>query len=991
MSTIFVRPDHLHAPARVSSATSESGLTVAPPLAGTGNDGSLRLRASGTPTAQTSLDVLLQTGGNPDGYAAEELGRGAGVAAIWKLAADAGTLYRGYCDSIYLHRVLFPITYADTTWRFSTLRTLADGALGFIATNTASSACRFHRITTAWAVSNANIGPQGYILSGSRADFVVLPSGRLIAAIKDPSLDVQTWYSDDHGATWAVLSATATTSTGTREELCLEYAQDLLVLVLGSTSGAVATQVLVSRDAGCSFSLVDDDRTLTNPRTCVTTSGVVLCSDVAGATVRVRQITPGGGLGAAVNLGGTAGACWGVEHPLVTRDDGTVWVYRFEESAPNVLDAAASVSLDDGVTWTHASYTAAGQRDVVAFDNTPGAPMIYAASAGTWQGAVFLLLAGGNGAGDDNSPQLWQFGSWANVTEKRTAILTDGQPYDHVYTPIDLPSNVGWTLAGAFVTVTTQGPLNMVADAANNGNYTASATFAGTTITTGDGRRIRWRTRVSSGGDRTTLRASLICTLTDDGANHQGFDVRLAATGVRVTDNNGTTLADDAAFDNTAWVDWLIALEHDTVAATSGRVSVWYKRDADTTWTSLLSAGVCAEFALAANNRLQFGGAAGTAVTWDVAFLALADDDNRLGGGFTNPTDLPGRPLASAVDYYAANGIHLGARNVGGVPGDTYTVASTYQYPKEALWQELRPSRHVRSSADSGAWNIVLDAGANNVWTADIVALFGTNWRTGTFAMNATDAWGAPSVSVTLNATIYSGTVGTGMRGPGYFGPAASPQWRPHQWRSDLDAHRWFVRVGESVYEIVDNDEDVLFIADTDFSAAAGAFHIFGNRMGATLTIARYRFARISIDAQDTADGHYRVGTPIIGRAFAPRQSYGHGFVDGIEPNVAIFEADSGYRASARLGPRRHTLQVAWPNIDRAGVASDTEDRLRDWFAALEGSMRPVVAWRTRSDQTTLRLYRVEGRFVATNVWGEAGTPVQSVTRVETLTLVEEW
>ena len=92
MSTLFVRPGHLHTASRVLSASTERGLMVQPATVGSSNRGQLRLRTSGMPLAEASLDVKLQTGGNPTGYTAESgSGVGRGSAVIWKRTTDSGS------------------------------------------------------------------------------------------------------------------------------------------------------------------------------------------------------------------------------------------------------------------------------------------------------------------------------------------------------------------------------------------------------------------------------------------------------------------------------------------------------------------------------------------------------------------------------------------------------------------------------------------------------------------------------------------------------------------------------------------------------------------------------------------------------------------------------------------------------------------------------------------------------------------------------------
>ena len=83
MSLYLLRPNYQHRAANVLSSTSEAGLTVGEPTPASGNDGTLRLRCSGTPTAAEAITVELSTGGGPYGYAAS------GSAAKAKVARAA--------------------------------------------------------------------------------------------------------------------------------------------------------------------------------------------------------------------------------------------------------------------------------------------------------------------------------------------------------------------------------------------------------------------------------------------------------------------------------------------------------------------------------------------------------------------------------------------------------------------------------------------------------------------------------------------------------------------------------------------------------------------------------------------------------------------------------------------------------------------------------------------------------------------------------------
>ncbi|MDP2307999.1 MAG: sialidase family protein [Pseudomonadota bacterium] len=991
MSTLFVRPGHLHTPSRVLSASSEAGLCTEPPSATSTNKGALRIRATGTPTAPVDMVVSLQTGGNPYGYANSDNGYGAGAAVVCRRSVDSTSQYRGYIDSLYLARVEYPVPYAASGVGYpSTPRTLANGDLGFVvARSTGSASSRFYRVAASdGTVTTTTITTSLPASSLYRPDLVVLPSGRLLAFLVNPIGGLYTRFasfaSDDNGATWSLLTESAYVNYAKySESICMEYVDDLLVGLFHDSTGNYPTDVVVSRDGGCSFTLLDDSQTLRSARTCVTPSGkIVATSHTNVGVVYAHPLAPGGGFGTPVQVTGSSRH----EVPILCRDDGTLWIWEWQPGVSMYLEAGLAVSLDGGNTWADPTDNGAGTQSVFNTHYISAVEQYVGISVGMWQDKAVMLAHSQANTGTSDNIHMLTWGGWESVTDVRRVVDSDGQPYEHTYVPVDYPDAMGWTTAavGAGATVTNQPWLRIVSTGADNRVYYSPAAFFSNVAM--DTKRARFRVRVNSGGSVTDNRSFMSFILTD-GANEQEVKFRFSTTSVRVLDGAGNVLG-NVTVDQTGWVDWLVAFKHDATAGVNGKVSVHHKRDGDSLWTQDLLNVSFFEVAAGLRNRVEFGGTTGGATSWDVAFIAVADDDNSMAQTLTNPGDLAGRPLGTVADFYLTNGIRLGGRNGGGVPGDTYTVRSTYQFGKASIWRELRPSKKCHSTASNTSWNVVFDAGAGDRFKGDTAAVFGTNFRTATLQLNATDSWGAPAVSVALDASISSGTVSAGTRGPGYFGPPGSPNWRPGQFKSDGDAHRFFVDVAGVVYEVTDNDESRIFVEGVDFSASVGSFYVFQDKMAATLPFTQYRFMRLLVGAQGTpaGDACYHVGTLVFDRAFTPAQSYDHGFVDRIEPHVELFETDAGYRASARVGPRRCTLAIQWSPLAFGGPAGDMEWRLRDFYSALEGAHRPFVFWRDTTDITTVGLYRMVGTYQATNVWNELKS---ALTRVDQLILEE--
>lgn len=1006
MSTIFVRPGHLHTAAKVLSASSEAGLIAGPATPATANIGKLRLRTSGAPWTTLDGVVQLQSGGAPAGYATGNFGIGAGAAALWRFGTDSATTkQRGYNDSIYVTRVMNPIDYvaAMGSRRCSTPRELPDGYLGIASAGTNGSAgvVDFTRISEAGAGTRVVIENNTY--TGVLApDFVVLPSGRLVlicgsdlstgAYVGTAGNIPVTWYSDDYGVTWSQLSLVAIgQSVVAPAVLSMEVVGDDICLIMGAASGGAAVYFAISRDGGSSFSVTDNGtRTDSDPRLCKTMAGTLIYTYRVGATYgRVHRIVVGGAISSDTISLATSYSYGG--SVVTERDDGTLWAITTGTGAAYRRSFDMLVSLDDGLTWASAT----GSQVLLDMDPAaaPASDPWIGMRLGTWRGRlvlVFTSLSPTGGATEDVI-QVVEFGGWAQVCDRRDLVASKGQPYEYAYIPTEYPDNVGWSLAtfgarpGLASITNNEDGLHMVSDATGNSTYTASATVW--SAVAGDGRRLRFRTRVASGGSRTADVAT-VYILIADGVNGEGLIFRFDTTGARVVDLGGTTRA-DLTFDHTQWVEWLVSFRHDGLNATTGQCSAWYRLAADTegTWTQAMDGASVPEIVVA-TSVLRFGGTSSAASNWRLAFLAVANDDNDLYRNFSI-TSLPGRPLSYAADYYLAAGVHLGGYGTAGVAADTYDVDTTYSYGKENLWREFRPSRQWRTAADNTAANVVFDAASTDKFKGDTVAIIGTNYRTATLQFALTDSWGSPALSVALDATVDTFTISAA--GPGFVGPSVSKNWRPGRFRSDGDAHRWFLQVASTVYEITDNDEDRIYVGGVDLSGTSGTSYIFCDRMAVMLaSVVQFRFARILIGSQDTADGQYRTGTPIFDKRFVPAQPHDHGFVDRIVPRVELSESDSGYRSAARIGPRRSTLAIQWPPLDSLGKPGDLALRIADFFSATDGSLRPILVWRDTTDLSTLMLCRIVGTYAGTGTWGERGTGVAAITRIEQLVLEEE-
>lgn len=971
---VILVPPFTHAPENVSTATSETGRTVASATTDTGNKGTLRVSTSGTPLTDVALHLKLASGGNPRGY-------NSGAAFAWKNASDPDSSYRYYTDGYVLRERSVLNGTAGVVPVPSTPRQLANGNVGYPIQLTGGLGLSWHSedaagnyTRTTIIVSTATLGQRDY-------DSVVLPSGRIMV-YKRTDTGVVSFYSDNNGAAWTALgyvNGPTGTTTANRSVLCAELVgSDAVCLVIGCEDGtgfSPGLEVYWSFDGGYTFSQTFTSAALTTPpRTTVTPAGTVLITDCysLGNYVTIYECAVGG---APVQISTVAVDCGKSQAALATRDDGTVWVFGVGGTLATGIGAfrmSAAVSKDGGYTWESPS----GESDTSVWDmaHASSALAIEHLSAGPAFGTLWLVGRFMGAGGAERSQFTWTAGGYESVGEYK------GSPYNRSYSPVEEPNSVGWvrTDFSAGATVTLAGPLTIVSAVTGNTRYRSSALWW-TSGTATASKRVRMNIKTTGGSVAADAMIASF-SLTDGAGFTYGCKVRFASTQAVILDAAGTTIAtiNYAA----GWKTWIFELR---IQGTNLAVSAWIADASSADGTVIFSQGangVLSARAAGTTDRMDFGGTAlAVFSTFEINGIHVAS-----GALDSNPA---GHFLPAAYPVLIKSGVRVAGVNAYGMPGDLYYITTAYTYGKTNTWAELRPSRYVQSSADGTPWRIVFDA-ADDRFSADRVALLGTNFRTARFEMNNADSWATPALSVNLDGTVQTFATFTG--GSGSITPTPAPNLRPSQYRSDGDAHRWFLEVGTTggprVYEITDNDAERIYCQGVNLIAASGPARVFRDRMGATFATSTYRYASVVIDTQDTSDGGYRLGTPVFGMGYQLPQSYDYGFVDRTEANVSLTTTPAGYRAAARLGPRRHTLAVQWSPINRRDpVRGETDRVLSDVFAALEGSRLPFVFWRYGDTPNDCGIVRVLGTLTRTNVWGESAT---ALTRVDQVTLEEE-
>jgi hypothetical protein len=317
-------------------------------------------------------------------------------------------------------------------------------------------------------------------------------------------------------------------------------------------------------------------------------------------------------------------------------------------------------------------------------------------------------------------------------------------------------------------------------------------------------------------------------------------------------------------------------------------------------------------------SQIEFGIETNTA-TFKIHSINYKMDDDGLSDGFTDPDDLIARVFSpNSVSQFLIDGIELISTGSNAIVDDQWTINSAFDFPKESIIDDS-PTNEWRSTTDSTAVNIVFDAGTNNTFEVDQINLVNINFRTGSFQMNDTDSWGAPTVDEAFTmSNLVSSTV-TSVKETSLTDTAQSL--RKNQFA--LPGRPRFVRMTSgtasgNTYKIIANNSDT-FIFDgttlvTDGVLATDTYVVFGDRITKQITAASHRFLRIVIDSQDTAEGFYRIGKALFEKKLQLSKFASINFTRERIKNTVTNAFDSGQQVVGKKGESREVFTYNFNN-----------------------------------------------------------------------------
>jgi hypothetical protein len=667
------------------------------------------LKSSGTQSASKTLNIKASRSGMPDG-----------VATLLQKDSAASD-YLGWSPPGILQawqQVVYS-ALANTSYNRPDFVSLANGDI--IAVHEYVTAATTYGVATrTFDASAGTWSSQTVIKSGAAFPTVAggyfpclcqLPEGRimlymLINDVDDTGSILQAYASDDDGATFSLVSASACTSSGiginaTRMSAAYSGGQVLLFISYDidhvSNEGNNYEQ-LASTSLGASFDLVEDnDDTTTN----------FASVDVVGV--------PGGGFQVVFN-GGPVASLRPYSSFLATA------FQKMSASTLTILDSVAwgeadatyaryeyneiSVAIDPGgLVYAYGGTTNVNVRVSDDYGGTwAGSGTVYRSATTTtrlryirsrWvNGRVVFLHNSENSTNSDGSLGCLWAGGWTEHPSPKfhdSASITNGINDHNTWLPLDVP-NTGWTetATGTESQTLSSGQMN---------------------ISTGTG-KVFWKVSPAS----STVGGAWVALLVNStsGSPEVGFTlrrarnsvygyevkVRVTTTTIFIDDNLGANLTSISTALPATGVQILLSIEADGTAVL--RYGAYDPVNAELRFTGSYEMSSLTDDAGAAGwGSFLFGHmASGTGDSdWYWAQCGLQG----LAQLPDSDLELMGLPVRSGGAYHIADGVRLQAVDGPTVGGDTWNIGTRYDNRIENLFPQVEPSPRVTWRSTSTA------------------------------------------------------------------------------------------------------------------------------------------------------------------------------------------------------------------------------------------------------------------------------------------------
>ena len=337
-----------------------------------------------------------------------------------------------------------------------------------------------------------------------------------------------------------------------------------------------------------------------------------------------------------------------------------------------------------------------------------------------------------------------------------------------------------------------------------------------------------------------------------------------------------------------------------------------------------------------------------------------------LASGQTNPDDLFPRALtANAV--YVDGGTRVRGLDGPGKRGDEFDIDTRYDYSKDRMFPAIEPTprRGWRSTGDGSAANIPLvfdttllgTGGQESNPGSDVFCLYldGINWHTGIIQGYTAGAWSTIGTFDTADGLNGLGWAREGNR----IVPAVGGTDKPFIHANEFAGARF--EINATTIRKITRHGDGTFNKDATYQTARlllespAAVDPSGGTSGAiwprrcalivNVAGATYSGFRLVIDAQDTLEEYFEIGTLSWGPVYVTAPFPDQGVQRGIQHGGTLATARDRTTTSRIDAPSARTLTMAWSDSSWEGEVQGDTPTPNHINAYTGASAEPVASW----------------------------------------------
>lgn len=690
---------------------------------------------------------------------------------------------------------------------------------------------------------------------------------------------------------------------------------------------------------------------------------------------------------------------------LVCADDGQLFVYLYQ--GDDAFQLTAFRSQDGGEDWAPMGR---GSGSDVGFVYYSGANSAFLTSfcAVWWQGRVALTHQWQSIAAAEAGVCLGvaYLGGWSDVCLPLLEGYTDSEHragWIFSYLPTDLPDDIGWTASGTGTVDLALGGLVVETTALQ------SQLWSKTTGLGDDRVFVRFAVEVPVGAS-TGQRAYVGLWDANGTVDYHG-EIWISASDIKVIDvHGGDVVKSSASVDATDGIEVMASLDGATFR-------VFYRLKSQVgarVWSRLTGVMTPDAATPRSTSGIAFGHGTGECTTrWTELHYSYGEWTGKIQGSSGIDYNPEPRPLP-VLPTYLDQGLYLRASQGPGWREDTWTISPRYDHGIAKVEPVMTPSPRAgwRSTTDADDCYIAFSSGGDSQkhqWSGQLVAFafFGVNWSVGAIQTRSTA--GTWSTILDFSASDPGLTQLAYTRNGSTLVPSSSTGGNPFLRLNELAGASIYLASGV-VRRIVSNSAGRWSTATgaqrptitieldglEEYTAASGTASIVPRdfvvitRVPTTAT----RGVRVYIEAQDTAEGHFQIGTLVIGHVEVFASEYSWGRTIDLEPSVERTTLRGGVSRTRVLAPPRRRVSFGWEEgVDTTQI--EGEEPEPDYLTSSSTASSPAVAslgatpWQIYGLTTYLDSGRVPVVYLPSIPLGSTGADTDTLNRREQLVLAQ--